>query len=252
MQTNSILSHQRQVQKSDIITGQYVQISQTPAGIGERMAAQLIDWLVQFAFLFFGITISSYWPSSFPNTDHVFRVILIVLTLLYCPLCEIFNHGQTLGKLLMKLRVVMKDGTTPSLGAYLLRWLLFIIDGPLLSFIGIVIIIVTRHHQRIGDLAAGTLVIRLDSYNKVRISLDEFAHLGTHYHPVYPQAADLSFDQFTLIEQTLMLPPDDPRVHQLAQKAKSTLAINQQKESSDHTFLQQLHRDGQYYMLEEI
>ena len=39
------------MQKSDIITGQYVQISQTPAGIGERMAAQLIDWLLLAAVL---------------------------------------------------------------------------------------------------------------------------------------------------------------------------------------------------------
>ena len=240
------------MQKSDIITGQYVQISQTPAGIGERMAAQLIDWLVQAAYMYFVYTANSYLPDFSSNIELVIMFFLTLLAMLYCPLCEIFNHGQTLGKRIMKLRVVMKDGATPSLGAYLLRWLLFIIDGPLLSFIGVIFIIVTRHHQRIGDLAAGTLVIRLDSYSKVRISLDEFAHLDAHYRPVYPQAAELSFDQFTLIEQTLELPFDDPRVHLLAQKAQSVLAISHKKESSDHTFLWQLHRDGQYYMLEGI
>lgn len=229
-----------------------MQISLTPSGIGERMAAQLIDWLLQLAYLFFIFTAASYWPGSYSNVNFVLMVILTLLAILYCPLCEIFNHGQTLGKRIMKLRVVMKDGTTPSLGAYLLRWLLFIVDGPLLSFIGVIIIIVTQHHQRIGDLAAGTLVIRLDSYSKVRISLDEFAHLEPNYRPIYPQAADLSFEQFTLIEQTLQLFPDDPRVHQLAQKAQNALGISHKKESSDHTFLWQLHRDGQYYMLEEI
>lgn len=240
------------MQKSDIITGQYVQISQTPAGIGERMAAQVIDWLVQFAFLYFGTTAASYMPSNSSNSEFIFILVLIIISLLYCPLCEILNNGQTLGKRLMKLRVVMKDGTPPSLGAYLLRWLLFIIDGPLLAFPGVLVIIVTKHHQRIGDLAAGTLVIRLDSYNKVRISLDEFAHLGKNYHPVYPQAADLTFEQFSLIESTLQLDTDDVRIHQLAQKVLSVLTIGHRKESSDYAFLWQIHRDGQYFMLEEI
>lgn len=240
------------MQKSDIITGQYVQISQTPAGIGERMAAQLIDWLLLAAVLFFLTVIVDLWANLSSNAELLYFFSVFLLALLYCPLCEIFNHGQTLGKRIMKLRVVMKDGSTPSLGAYLLRWLLFIIDGPLVAFIGVLIIIVTRHHQRIGDLAAGTLVIRLDSYKKVSVTLDEFAHLEPHYRPVYPQAADLSFEQFMLIENTLQLAPDDPRVHQLAQKAESLLCVTARRDSSDYSFLSQLHRDGQYYMLEEI
>ena len=240
------------MQKSDIITGQYVQISQTPAGIGERMAAQLLDWCVQASYLFSAINAVDGLPGLSRTNGFTLTFVIIVLALLYCPLCEIFNHGQTLGKRIMKLRVVMKDGSTPSLAAYLLRWLLFIVDGPLLSFVGVVVIILTRHHQRIGDLAAGTLVIRKDSYNKVRVSLDEFSHLGSHYAPVYPQAADLSFDQFTLIEHALELSLDDPRVRQLAEKAQGVLGIGHRRESSDYNFLWQLHRDGQYYMLEEV
>lgn len=240
------------MQKSDIITGQYVQISQTPAGIGERMAAQLIDWLLLAAVLFFIDLLTTYVPSVSSDVEVLCMFIIMLFVLTCGVLCEIFNHGQTLGKRIMKLRVVMKDGSTPSLGAYLLRWLLFLVDGPLLGFIGVLIIIVTRHHQRIGDLAAGTLVIRLDSYRKVSVSLDEFAHLEPNYRPVYPQAADLSFEQFTLIEQTLQLETDDPRVHQLAKKAQSVLGVTRRRDSSDYAFLWQLHHDGQYYMLEEI
>lgn len=234
------------MEKSDIITGQYVQISQTPASIGERMAAQLIDWILEFAYAFLLLTLNK-------EPDVVFSILLVTLPiLLYCPLCEIFNHGQTIGKRLMKLRVVMKDGTTPSLGAYLLRWLLFLVDGPLTSFCGIIVILVTRHRQRLGDLAAGTLVIRIDSYSKIQVSLDEFSHLGHDYQPTYPQAADLSLEQVNLIAKTIELDLDDPRVHQLAQKVKEVFGITQSKESTDFSFLTRVTKDYQYYALEEI
>ena len=237
---------------SDIITGQYVQISQSPGGVGERIAAQLVDWLVQIAYIVLVATIVDYLPSVAAMGEFVIVLIMVLPPLLYCPLFEILNHGQTLGKRLMKLRVVMKDGSTPSLAAYLLRWLLFIVDGPLISFVGVLFIIITQHHQRIGDLAAGTLVIRLDSYNKVRVSLDEFSHLGKNYRPVYSQAADLSFEQYNLIETTLQLPYEDPRIHQLARKAQSVLSIPHVKEPSAFSFLSQLRRDAQYYMLEDV
>ena len=112
---------------ADIITGQYVKIMQTPASIGERMAAQLIDWVVMVAyyFLFYYIFDTLSWVSF-----TAVLLFLILPILFYSLLCEIFNNGQTIGKWFMKTRVVMKDGTTPSLGSYLLRWLLWIVDAP--------------------------------------------------------------------------------------------------------------------------
>ena len=95
----------------------------------------------------------------------------------------------------MNIRVVKLDGSTPSIGSYLLRWLLFIVDGPLTSGLGIFVILLTKNNQRLGDLAAGTMVIKEKNYRKIHVSLDEFDYLMKNYRPVYPQSADLSLEQ---------------------------------------------------------
>ena len=168
----------------------------------------------------------------------------------YCPLCEIFTGGQTLGKRLVKLRVIMADGTLPSLSAFLLRWLLMIADGPTLGCIGVLVMILNRNNQRFGDMAAGTLVVKLQSYSKIQVSLDEYDYLTEGYRPTYPQASDLSLEQIDVI--TRALDSEQPeRITQLSQKVQQLLSITR-REPSDDSFLRRILRDYQYYALEEI
>lgn len=61
---------------------------------------------------------------------------------------------------LINIRVVKVDGSTPSIGSYLLRWLLFPIDGPITSGLGLLVVLLNKNNQRLGDLAAGTMVIK--------------------------------------------------------------------------------------------
>ena len=240
---------------SDIVTGQYVQIQQTPASVGERIGAQLIDWLIQGIFattLLYLLDEVNDLTGFFANSSQPLFIIVFLIIICYCPLCEIFNHGQTLGKKALKMRVVKKDGSTPSIGSYLLRWLLFIADGPTLAGLGILVMLLNQDNQRIGDIAAGTMVIKLNSYHQIQVSLDEFNHLSKNYRPVYPQVTDLSLEQIDLITRTLELPDDDPRIHALAEKAKQILHINTPLERSDDTFLWRIVKDYQYYALEDI
>lgn len=234
---------------ADIITGQYVKITQTPASIGERMAAQLIDWVVMLAYFFL---MRYFFDMAGLYSTSLILLFIILPILFYSLLCEVFNNGQSLGKHIMKIRVVMKDGSTPTLGSYLLRWLLWTVDGPTLSFLGVLVILINRHNQRLGDLAAGTMVVRLNSYSRLQVSLDEFRHLSPDYRPTYPQAADLSLEQVNLMSKTLELDMDDPRISALAAKVRQTLGIQTVHERSDVSFLWQLVRDYQYYALEEI
>lgn len=234
---------------ADIITGQYVKITQTPASIGERMAAQLIDWVVMLAYFFLS---RYFFDMAGLYSSSLILLFTILPILFYSLLCEVFNNGQSLGKRIMKIRVVMKDGSTPTLGSYLLRWLLWTVDGPTLSFLGVLVILINRHNQRLGDLAAGTMVVRLNSYSRLQVSLDEFRHLSPNYRPTYPQAADLSLEQVNLMSKTLELDMDDPRISALAAKVRQTLGIQTIHERSDVSFLWQLVRDYQYYALEEI
>jgi uncharacterized RDD family membrane protein YckC len=238
--------------ESAFLTGQYVQIRQTPASVGERIGAQLIDWLIQGIFLYTFLYAFAELGGKFDGFSQVGMIITVLLITCYCPLCELFYHGQTLGKRIMKLRVVKRDGSLPTLGSVILRWLLFLIDGPSMCGIGILVMLLNNDSQRLGDMAAGTLVIKLNSYHNIQVSLDEFNHLSRDYHPIYPQAADLSLEQINLISRTLELADDDPRVHALAEKVKQLLQISTPLERSDDTFLWRIVKDYQYYALEEI
>jgi len=230
--------------EKNIVTGQYVRIHQTPASVGERMLAQIIDWVIQLGYIVLWVYIS-------PHLSALQAILLVVLPVLfYCPLCEIFTGGQTLGKRLVKLRVIMADGTLPSLSAFLLRWLLMIADGPTLGCIGVLVMILNRNNQRFGDMAAGTLVVKLQSYSKIQVSLDEYDYLTEGYRPTYPQASDLSLEQIDVI--TRALDSEQPeRITQLSQKVQQLLSITR-REPSDDSFLRRILRDYQYYALEEI
>ena len=239
--------------ESTIITGQFVRISQTPASIGERFLALVIDYslIVLYVYSTAVLLTELRLPSGF---KLFFFLCVIYLPILgYSFLCETFNHGQSFGKKLMNIRVVKVDGSTPTVSSYLLRWLLFIIDGPLTSGLGIFVVLLTQNNQRLGDLAAGTMVIKEKSYRKIHVSLDEFDYLTRNYHPVYPQSADLSLEQVNVITRTLESGAKDRirRITALAKKVQSLLSITP-RDGNQEKFLQTVLRDYQYYALEEI
>ncbi|WP_291528344.1 RDD family protein [Bacteroides sp. UBA939] len=241
------------MEESTIITGQFVRISQTFASIGERFIALLIDYILLGLYiystvaLFSGITI----PSNF--SMFLFLAAVYLPVLLYSFLCETFNHGQSLGKKLMNIRVVKLDGSTPSMSSYLLRWFLFPIDVPFTGGLGVLVILLTKNSQRTGDLAAGTIVIKEKDYRKIHVSLDEFDYLTKNYRPTYPQATDLSLEQVGIITRTLQSRNKDRarRIVQLTMKVQGLLSVTP-REDNQEAFLQTILRDYQYYALEEI
>ena len=241
---------------STIITGQYVQIDQTPANAGERMIARIVDYILLGVYCFaiaVCINIISDGVSYFTDDMVIVCYVIFMLPVMFYSLIwELFNRGQSPGKKLFGIRVVMKDGTTPQLSAYLLRWLMLIVDIYLFQCIGILSILLTKNSQRLGDLAAGTLVIKEKDFRKINVTLDEFRHLSVNYRPIFPQAENLSLEQVNLINQTLFrYDPERPvRIRELACKVRQFLKIN--PPVSDEALLQTLTRDYQYYALEEI
>ena len=216
--------------ESTIITGQFVRISQVPASLGERILARIIDYFLLFIY----ILATSYILGklnihAFSGSTFFLLFLFIYLPVLcYSLLCEVFNQGQSAGKKLMNIRVVKADGTTPSLSAYLLRWLLYGIDVTITGGLGVLVILLTKNRQRLGDLTKG-------------------------YHPSFPSAADLSLEQINVISKALELHHKDRTRHiaQLAPKVRTLLSVDQTN-INDEKFLQTVVRDYQYYALEEI
>lgn len=71
------------------------------------------------------------------------------------------NGGASPGMRLVGIRVRALDGGEPTLGAYLLRWLVMAVDGQLFGLVGAVLIAVTPKRQRLGDVVARTVVERV-------------------------------------------------------------------------------------------
>lgn len=236
-----------------IITSQYVQIDQTPAGVGERIFARMLDYLIMFLYsLGIFYVIDSFSMKSLFRNDYgiLWIFILYIPVIFYSFLWEILNRGRSPGKMAFGMRVVMRDGTTPTIGAYLIRWMLLLIDTW--GWIGIIVILLNKNNQRLGDLAAGTIVIKERDYHRIQISLDEFNYLSRGYKPVYPQAENLSLEQVNTINEALVRYDShrSRRIIALSGKVKEFLKITPLVD--DETFLRTLTRDYQYYALEEI
>lgn len=144
--------------EANIITGQYVQISQSPASLGERIVAQIIDNFLIICYLV-GVTLLIAESNlSFVSNELFFLLGIYLPAIFYHFLMELFNHGQSVGKMVMRIRVVKKDGTTPGIGDFFMRWLLQLVDLGF-SGVGALVILISKNSQRLGDLAAGTMVI---------------------------------------------------------------------------------------------
>ncbi|MDR1223503.1 MAG: RDD family protein [Tannerella sp.] len=239
--------------EAQIITSQYVQIDQTPAGIGERIFARMLDYLIMFIY-----TVGMAYLIDSTSLYRLFRnaygelwvLVLFFPVLFYSFLWEILNRGRSPGKMAFCIRVVMRDGTTPMIGAYFMRWMLLLMDTW--AWIGIIVILLNKNNQRLGDLAAGTVVIKEKDYHRIHVSLDEFNYLSRGYHPVFPQAENLSLEQVNTINETLArVDAHRPqRLAMLSVKVKDFLRITPALD--DETFLRTLTRDYQYYAMEEI
>jgi uncharacterized RDD family membrane protein YckC len=133
--------------------------------LGRRIAAALIDLLALTALLIILSAATSKLTTSgasfYVGLGGAWLGVFVLLVLLYYLVLEAWA-GQTLGKLLLDVRVERAGGERPSLGAIAARTLLRIVDWlPTLYLAGFITMMVTGiRRQRIGDLAARTVMAR--------------------------------------------------------------------------------------------
>ena len=98
----------------------------------------------------------------------VFLIVTAVTAfgeMLYFTLWELATGGRSLGKIVVKLRVIERDGMPLSLRSSLIRNLLRVVDVLPSSYaLGLISIVLSGRNQRLGDLSAGTVVIRSNAY----------------------------------------------------------------------------------------
>ncbi len=149
-----------------IDTPEGVSIEVTLAGLGSRLGATAIDLVIQGALLLVASLALTLAGSRLSGDLGVFllgvgTLVVTAIVLGYYIVFEALNGGRTPGKAAFGLRVASADGTPVSLGAVTLRTLLRLIDFlPVAYTIGAISVLVSPRNQRVGDLAAGTVVIR--------------------------------------------------------------------------------------------
>ncbi len=130
------------------------------AGPGTRSYAFLIDWQIR-------ILVALGWFAAnwlFIRRAHPLSAAALVPALavyfLYHPVLEVLMRGRTPGKRRAGVRIATRSGGTPGIGALLIRNIFRLLDSlPALYLLGLVCCFMTAQRVRIGDLAAGTLLV---------------------------------------------------------------------------------------------
>lgn len=188
------------MQTISVQTTQNVFIHHPVASVGDRILAYILDRIILIAYivaiigLFINIEVNAVWP---------WIVFLAGPWLFYHLLFEIFMNGQSPGKRVMNIQVVRLDGTQASVGDYILRWAFSLIDFYLLSgALAVIVIAAGGKGQRIGDMVAGTTVVKLIetqqiTANKIFITPEQT------YVPTFPQVTQLESRDIELIQRAL-------------------------------------------------
>ncbi len=198
------------MQPIEIQTPQNVQIEYEPAALRDRIIAFLIDALIFAAG--YGLTLWAVLgnPSGQQLLDRgwwmnlLFVFIPLALFLGYHFFFEAFWGGQSPGKRSMGIRVIRLDGREPQPPDYLLRAFFHLVDTVTsLGILAALLISSTARGQRLGDMAAHTVVVR--QRNMIRFSLDDILRINSleDYSPTYEQVKNLSEQDMLTVKNTL-------------------------------------------------
>ncbi len=246
--------------KLKIHTAQNVLLEYQVADVGKRLLASVLDLLVvavYFFLIYFILAVLFSLGNLFEDPSILLFIFVTLPALLYQPVCEYFWDGKTVGKAVMKMKVIRIDGDAPSMGDFVLRWLLRPIDvklGYLLIFfipreassdeelvfmiwasflmvfplpvVGVVSMLRSPLGQRLGDRIANTTVI----VNRRVFSLDDTILSVTKedYQPVFLNVLKLRDKDFYIIKNALEdaeKTENLKHVFILAKKAKEILNI---------------------------
>jgi uncharacterized RDD family membrane protein YckC len=195
------------MQTIEITTTQNVTIEYELSGLKERFAALMIDVLIEsciwMALIFLTISARSGMNSEF-LTAFVFG-FPFWFTILYPFMCEAFLDGQTIGKRSQNIKVIRIDGKLISLSDLFLRAIFMLVDFLMTAGgLGALLILTTERKQRLGDMAAGTISIKLSNKTR-RFNLYDILNINTleNYTPQYPEVKRLSEDDMLFIKSVV-------------------------------------------------
>lgn len=226
-------------------TAQNVLIHYPVASIGDRILAYLLDQLIKVLYFFAVIVL---FINAEIREEWLIIVMFALPYLFYSLAFEIFMNGQTPGKRAMNIQVVRLDGTPPSIGGYVIRWLFALLEFTVSSgIIAVITVLVTGKGQRLGDVVAGTAVIKLIK-QEVFTSSQVFVSPDETYQPTFNQVIALTEQDVELIQQALEVnrtQGNSKPMLMAADRVKSLLGI--QTDMAPVKFLYTIVKDYQHH-----
>lgn len=245
----------------EVQTTQNVTIDYETAGLGKRILAYVLDWIFILCWFMGWLWLFSVIADF--GLDSVFTgesVSILIFVLFFFPLLfydlifETLNNGQSPGKMIMRIRVINVDGTTPSTGSYLIRWLFRLVDFTLTNtVVGVIMTAVTKKSQRLGDLLAGTTVIDLNLNARDKQLAITDLDFQDSYKVMFPDILDLLSDKDI---QTIMSIIDDVQLsanyfnERLADRVRAITGYTY--EGTDIQFLRKVVSDYNYLAVQDI
>lgn len=217
-----------------INTTQNVIIQYEVASVGERVLARLLDvaFFIAYAILFSILLNTILKGMSWKTQAEVGTILYIVAAIpivTYTLWCESIFNGKTFGKMVLGLKVVKTDGSPAGVGDFAFRWIMRVLEGEVAVFtaLAIPVAIISNRGQRIGDMVAGTIVIRVKVRSSIRNTI--LAQINPSYRVVFPQVAALTDKDMNIIRNIMQQSYSTANyalMETLAYKVKTVMKVN--------------------------
>ena len=210
-----------------ITTSQNIELEYDLASLGERMAGAIFDWLIIIAYIIVVMVLFSQFH-VFENKSYLIITLVTLPIAFYDLASEALFNGQSIGKRIMKIRVISIEGNQPTIGQYLIRWLFRLIDSTMTySLCALICVAVSERKQRLGDMVAGTTLIKTSPRTSFQQTL--FAPTpDIHYTVSFPLVTSLSDKDVQLIKEVslqVQKTGNNYLAFQAAEKVKSLLGV---------------------------
>ncbi len=250
-----------------ITTSQNVSVNFHLGSVGHRIGAYLIDFLIKCAYMFVvGLTIERYFSGDLEDMLFLF---LFMPVYFYTLISEIVTGGQTLGKMILGIKVVKLDGYSAGAKEFFLRWVLndvwlflslsvvaYSFTGdwevwltlfPLIFLTDFIVLVVNKNNQRIGDIFAGTTTVTIR--NRTPITQTILEDLSEGYQPTYPQVVKLTDGDARIIKEafkTARRLNDKETLKRLRDRIEKVIEV-QDENKTDIQFIAIVMKDFNYY-----
>jgi uncharacterized RDD family membrane protein YckC len=206
-----------------IITPEAVVLELETAGVASRVWAGAVDLAIQFAVLVVvsGV-LASMGAGSGSGVNTAMAILVAVILMGYPVFFETLMRGRTPGKRVFGLRAVTLEGAPIRLRHAVLRMMGGLVDRflPPLGVTGTLMVLGTARHQRVGDLMAGTIVIRDPDRTRLPPAVWFPVPPGYEQYALSIDPTALTDAQYTVVRSFLM------RNRELTPEARYTLAVD--------------------------